>query len=132
MINNHGEQPTLQKGVNSNLKATEWLPKSLAREHPWASPTSLGSVSLARAVTHLSESPEVQRSEGRLDLKAEGRAQLRDAHAASCGEERKAHQHLRVPHMAIKCRCQGIDKDMAILVKLLDEVKMSTGHLTQT
>ena len=67
-----------------------------------------------------------------LILKAEGRAQLRDTHVPSRGGERKAHQHLRVPHVAIKCRCQGIDKDMATLVKLLDEVKMSTGHLTQT
>ena len=66
-----------------------------------------------------------------LILKAEDRAQLRDTRVAGCGKDRKAHQHLHVPHTAVKCRCQEIDKDMAILVKFLKKVKMSNGHLTQ-
>lgn len=72
------------------------------------------------------DSPEVQWSEGSLDLKGSW-----GTHMHPCGKERKAHQHLRVPNMTVKLRCLEIDKDMAILIKLLEKVKTSAGHLTQ-
>ena len=47
-----------------------------------------------------------------LILKAEDTAQGRWTHVASCGEERKAHQHTQVLCKAVKLRCQEVDKEM--------------------
>lgn len=58
-----------------------------------------------------------------LILKAEDTedtAQLRQAHVASRGEERKATSMCRYPQ-AVTLRCPEVDKEMAILSKFLEE-----------
>lgn len=114
---------------NSNLKAVERLTDILASAQPGIWTAYLGSpwarVS-AMADLGFSKMKKV------LILKVEDTAQLRWAHVANRGEERKAHRHVQVLHKAVKLRCQEIDKEMAILGKFLEKVKRSTGHLTQS
>lgn len=113
--------------LNSNLKAMERLTDILASAQPRTSPAYLGSP-LARisAMADLGFS----KMKNVLILKVEDTAQLRWAHVANRGEERKAHWHVQVLHKAVKLRCQEIDKEMANLGKFLEKVKRSTGHLT--
>lgn len=116
--------------LNSNLKATERLPGILAIAQPTASPVYLASPLLRVSAMANLRSSEVKEV---LILKAgETTQQLRWAHVANRGEERKAHWHMQVLHKAVKRRCREIDKEMAVLGKFLEKVKTSTGHLTHT
>lgn len=111
--------------LNSNLKALERLTDILAS----AQPAYLGSP-LAR-VSAMADLGFSKVKNG-LILKVEDTAQLRWAHVANRGEERKAHRHVQVLHKAVKLRCQEVDKEMAILGKFLEKVKRTTGHLTRS
>lgn len=113
--------------LNSNLKATERLPGSLASAQPSASPVYLASPLFQLSAMANPRSSNVKEV---LILKGEDSAQLRWAHMANRGVERKAHWHMQVLHKAVKRRCREIDKEMAVLGKFLEKVTMSTGHLT--
>ena len=65
-------------------------------------------------------------------LKVEDNAQLKWAHMVHCGKERKAHQHIQTLQKPIRNSYQEIDKERALLGKILEKVKISTDNLTQS